>query len=264
MLPGDDAAAGNAPAAGVPPDSDPSISNRSAPDPSLAHQASPDRDELEARLSTRPLRLKAVWLVVPFFLWFVRPTPGYLAVGAMVALLGLVVRGWAAGTIRKGEELTTTGPYAFTRNPLYLGSLLLGTGITLASGYPAWTAAFLVFYLGIYARTMKGEVELLELVYGDKYRAYAANVPAFLPRFTPYRQARPTPDGVEGDGGQGSPARGYPEEEGAAAEASGTGASQPSGGGFSWNQYRRNKEWEALMGFLAVMAYLVVRWRLGA
>jgi protein-S-isoprenylcysteine O-methyltransferase Ste14 len=108
-------------------------------------------------LSTRWVRLRAVWLLVPLFLWFARPTPLLLAVGGVLALVGLALRAWAAGFIKKDQELTTGGPYAFTRNPLYLGSLLLGIGVVLAGGSWVFAAVFLGFFVLVYGRTMKRE-----------------------------------------------------------------------------------------------------------
>lgn len=172
----------------------------------------------------RTLRLKLVWLLVVPFLWFASPTPASLLVGAGVGTAGLLIRGWAAGTIRKEEELTTTGPYAYTRNPLYIGSFMLGVGITLAGGEWIWVALFLAFYLAVYTRTVVGERELLTEMFGDRYVHYAAQVPSFLPRLTPYRG----PEGV--------------------------------GEGFTLARYRRNNEWEAALGFVLVFAYLTVRW----
>src|SRR5258705_13759457 len=75
-----------------------------------------------------------------FFL-LAKPSPATLLVGASVSLLGLSIRAWAAGHIRKNQELATSGPYAYTRNPLYLGSFLLGLGFTIASG--RWLVAIL-------------------------------------------------------------------------------------------------------------------------
>lgn len=178
-------------------------------------------------MNMRRLRLRAVWLLVLPFLWFARPTPGLLAVGLGLGLTGLSIRGWAAGTIHKEKELTTTGPYAFTRNPLYVGSFFLGLGITLAGGGWIWPALFLVFYVGVYGRTMAGERELLTELFGNRYLAYAANVPAVWPRLTPWR-------------------------EGADA-----------GGGFTWRQYMRNREWEAALGALLGYGFLAGKWFLG-
>ncbi len=175
----------------------------------------------------RTLRLKLVWLLVVPFLWFASPTGYSILVGAALGLTGLLIRGWAAGTIRKEEELTTTGPYTYLRHPLYLGSLLLGVGITLAGGHEAWVLIFLVFYVTVYTRTMLGEAALLTELFGGRYEHYAARVPAFLPSVVPYRAP-----GVAGDG-------------------------------FSLVRYRRNKEWEALAGYVLVFGYLTVRWWLG-
>lgn len=175
-------------------------------------------------MNMRRLRLRAVWLLIIPFLWFARPTPLLLGIGLGLGLLGLFIRGWAAGTIHKEKELTTTGPYAFTRNPLYVGSFFLGLGVTLAGGQWGWPVLFLVFYLGVYGKTMSGEAALLTELFGDRFRHYAANVPAFVPRLTPYRAP-----GVEG-------------------------------GGFTFAQYKRNREWEAGLGALAGFGFLTAKY----
>lgn len=174
-------------------------------------------------MSLRRLRLRAVWLLVVPFLWLSRPTPLLVAVGALVAMAGLLVRAWAAGVIEKERELATGGPYAHTRNPLYLGSLLLGLGVAVAGGHWAWPALFLAFYAVAYGRTMAAEELLLEERFGQRYRTWAAGVPAFLPRVTPWR---------EGD----APAQ-----------------------GFAWARYLRNREWEAALGTAAALGLLALR-----
>jgi protein-S-isoprenylcysteine O-methyltransferase Ste14 len=170
------------------------------------------------------LRLRAVWfLVLPFF-WFARPTPEYWLAGLALALVGLWLRAWAAGVIHKDHELTMTGPYAFTRNPLYLGSLLLGFGMTMAGGRWIFPAISLVFFALIYGRTMKREEAELERLFGERFRAYAAGVPVLLPRLRAYR---------------------------------------PSGGvagrGFSLERYLGYREYEALLGAAAGFAILAVK-----
>lgn len=170
------------------------------------------------------LRLKAVWLLVLPFLVFASPTWSVLYVGVVVAALGLAIRAWAAGTIHKERQLTTSGPYAFTRNPLYLGSFLIGVGVTVAGGHWVWPAVFVVFFAGVYSRTMASEVARLTELYGERYRAYARAVPAFLPRLTPYR----------------------PE-------------SGLQTAGFRPDQYRRNREWEALLGGVAAFGFLAAK-----
>ena len=91
------------------------------------------------------------------FIFFARPTPRALLIGASVSLLGLAVRAWAAGHIRKNAQLATSGPYAFTRNPLYLGSFLLGLGFTIASGRVVLGLLFAALFLGIYLPVMRVE-----------------------------------------------------------------------------------------------------------
>jgi protein-S-isoprenylcysteine O-methyltransferase Ste14 len=144
------------------------------------------------RPSDRWIRLRAVWLLAILFFWFARPTPMLLAAGALVALVGLAVRAWAAGFIQKDTELATDGPYAFTRNPLYLGSLLLGLGAVLAGGSWIFGVVFIAFFALVYGRTMKREEALLEELFGDRYRRYASSVPLLAPRMPRYRPAEPT------------------------------------------------------------------------
>lgn len=180
-------------------------------------------------MNLNSLRLKAVWLLVVPFLLLARPTWSLLAIGGVLALLGLVVRGWAAGTIHKEAQLTTSGPYAFTRNPLYVGSFLIGVGVTVAGGHWVWPAVFVAFYVAVYARTMASEAARLTALYGERYRAYARAVPVFLPRLTPYRP------------------------------------SEHQTAGFRFDQYRRNREWEALLGGFAAFVFLAVKaWWLSA
>jgi len=176
-------------------------------------------------LTVRKLRLRAVWLIVIPFLWFSSPTSGVLAAGALVVALGLCVRGWAAGTIRKDEVLTTTGPYAFTRNPLYVGSLFVGVGVAVAGGHWIWPTVFLVFYVMVYSRAMLIEARQLGELFPHAYANYSAEVPAFIPRMTPYRAS----DVDE------------------------------SAAGFRWGRYRRNREWEASLGALATFAFLTAK-----
>lgn len=173
---------------------------------------------------SRKIRLRAVWLLILPFFWFARPTPTLLAVGAGLAALGLLLRASAAGFIHKDRELTTTGPYAHTRNPLYLGSFLLGLGITVAGGLAVFVAVFVAFFAFVYTRTIRHETRQLQGIYGEAYTAYASNVPVFLPRLTPYRAS--------------------PDEARA---------------GFSSQRWRRNREYEALLGAVVGFAVLTAR-----
>jgi protein-S-isoprenylcysteine O-methyltransferase Ste14 len=123
------------------------------------------------------------------FLYFARPTVWTLIAGAAVALPGLLVRAWASGHLRKNETLATTGPYAYTRNPLYLGSFLMGLGFTIAAGQVLLVIIFVVMLLGIYLPVMRVESATLAMLFGKKYERYAKEVPLLFPRFSPYRRA---------------------------------------------------------------------------
>ena len=142
---------------------------------------------MSRRLDLRRLRLRAVWLlIIPFYLFAV-PSPNLLWWGAGVSAAGLSLRAWAAGSIRKDRELATTGPYAHTRNPLYLGSFMLGAGVMIAGGRWVFGAAFLVLFFLVYRATVLREATELEARFGERYRAYATQVPTVLPRITRYR-----------------------------------------------------------------------------
>ncbi|HEX7997810.1 MAG TPA: isoprenylcysteine carboxylmethyltransferase family protein [Pyrinomonadaceae bacterium] len=121
------------------------------------------------------------------FLVFARPRPLTLAAGGAVALVGLLLRAWSAGHIRKNTRLATSGPYAYTRNPLYLGSFLLGVGFTIASAQPLLGLLFAALFLGIYLPVMRVEAATLAELFGEDYERYARAVPLFIPRLWPYR-----------------------------------------------------------------------------
>lgn len=122
------------------------------------------------------------------FIFFARPTLRALLIGALVSLLGLALRAWAAGHIRKNAQLATSGPYAFTRNPLYLGSFLLGLGFTIASGRLLLGLLFAALFLGIYLPVMRVEATTMAELFGKEFESYRRAVPLFFPRFTPFRQ----------------------------------------------------------------------------
>jgi protein-S-isoprenylcysteine O-methyltransferase Ste14 len=145
------------------------------------------------RWSSKAIRLRSVWFLVPVFLVLAEPTVRLLVAGAVLAVVGGVIRGWAACTIRKNQVLTTNGPYAFTRNPLYLGSALVGLGVVVGGGSLILLVLFLVFFGVVYTRTIKEEERHLEMLFGEEYRAYLAAVPAFIPRLRPYRGSASVP-----------------------------------------------------------------------
>jgi protein-S-isoprenylcysteine O-methyltransferase Ste14 len=138
-------------------------------------------------------RVPLGFLCALLFLLLARPTPRALLIGAAVSLLGLAIRAWAAGHIRKNAQLAVSGPYAFTRNPLYLGSFILGFGFTIASGRWELALLFAGLFLGIYFPVMRVEASTLTELFGDQYKVYKDSVPLFFPRLTPFREADSTP-----------------------------------------------------------------------
>jgi len=121
-----------------------------------------------------------------FFL-LAQSRPVTLIVGGLVALPGLALRAWATGHLRKNDALANTGPYAYTRNPLYLGSFVIGLGFTIAAGRLVLGLVFAALFLGIYVPVMRVETRTLGELFGKNYQDYAAAVPLFLPRVTAYR-----------------------------------------------------------------------------
>ena len=135
-------------------------------------------------------RVPLGFLCGALFIIFARPRPLTLGVGGAIALLGLGLRAWAAGHIRKNAELAVNGPYAHTRNPLYLGSFILGIGFTVASAQPLLGLLFAALFLGIYLPVMRVEAETLAGLFGEDYKHYSSAVPLFIPRLSPFRDER--------------------------------------------------------------------------
>jgi protein-S-isoprenylcysteine O-methyltransferase Ste14 len=173
-------------------------------------------------MSWNRLRIRLPWLGVPLVLWVARPNLLSLELGGVLGVTGLMVRAWAAGTIIKQHQLTTWGPYAYTRNPLYLGSFLMGLGIAVATAQPLLVAATLFGFWLLYARTMRSEERTLEALHGDAFREYRDAVPAFLPRLTPYRVGQ----------------RDH----------------------FHLDRYLRHREYQAALGMIALLAALVAEY----
>jgi protein-S-isoprenylcysteine O-methyltransferase Ste14 len=132
-------------------------------------------------------RVPLGFLSAAIFIWLAKPVPVTLIVGASISLLGIALRGWASGHIRKNDALAISGPYAYTRNPLYLGSFLLGLGFTVAANRWELALLFALLFFGIYFPVMRVESATLEGLFGQDYRRYASKVPLFLPRLVPYR-----------------------------------------------------------------------------
>jgi protein-S-isoprenylcysteine O-methyltransferase Ste14 len=132
-------------------------------------------------------RVPLGFVCAALFVVLAKPRGATLLVGGAVSIVGLALRAWAAGHIRKNDVLATSGPYAHTRNPLYLGSFLLGLGFTVAAARWELALVFVALFLGIYLPVMRVEASTLAGLFGDDYRQYAHEVPLYLPRLTPYR-----------------------------------------------------------------------------
>jgi protein-S-isoprenylcysteine O-methyltransferase Ste14 len=163
-----------------------------------------------------------------FVFWVLAaPTPRSILLGAIIAAIGLFIRGAAAGHLRKDQELATTGPYARTRNPLYLGSAFLAAGFVVA-GRSWWAGALVAaYFLIFYSAVMRNEEEDLGARFGGAFSRYAARVPLFFPFWF---GARYEP----GDAGNR-------QEE------------------FSWVLFQRNREYRALLGMIAGLVALGLR-----
>jgi len=135
------------------------------------------------------VRVTSGYIFAIIFIYFCRPTAELLLIGSAVAFVGLLIRAWACGHLRKVAELDISGPYAYTRNPLYLGSFLITIGFAVASGVWWLAALSTIFFLGIYLPVMNVEKSELEEVLGDEYIAYIRDVPAFVPRVTAARSS---------------------------------------------------------------------------
>lgn len=160
---------------------------------------------------------------VALIVW-AHPRPLSLAIGLPIAALGLALRACAAGYIRKNDALATTGPYRYTRNPLYLGSALLGAGFVIAADYWLLALLALVLLLGVYLPVIGAEERYLAERFGAAFQEYAARVPRLLPHL-----------GRCGERAEG---------------------------GFSLALYRRHREYQALAGFCLLAGVLVLKWKL--
>jgi protein-S-isoprenylcysteine O-methyltransferase Ste14 len=162
-------------------------------------------------------RVRAGYPVGIAAFWFAKPQPRWLFCGVGIAALGLLLRAYAAGHLRKHKQLATSGPYAYTRNPLYLGSVLLAAGFSVASHSWISTALLAAYLLVFYPVVIRREQTELRTLYGDAFVEYASKVPAFWPRLSP---------------------------------------AASSGERFSWMLYRQNREYEAAIGLAVAMAVL--------
>ena len=130
----------------------------------------------------RRVRVPLGFVFAAAYLWLAQPTWLSLVVGAAVAAIGLCLRAAASGHVRKNAELTTSGPYAYTRNPLYLGSLIIAIGFAAASRNWWVATVIVVFFLSIYLPVISSEEKFLAASFPG-FEAYAQQVPRLLPRF---------------------------------------------------------------------------------
>jgi protein-S-isoprenylcysteine O-methyltransferase Ste14 len=163
------------------------------------------------------LRVLCGFLLAAAFLWFSKPSLLSLAVGLPVSVAGLVLRGWAAGHLEKNISLTVSGPYARVRNPLYIGTLSVAAGLVIAARRWELGLLFAAVFLLVYLPVVELEEQHLARLFPD-FRDYARHVPRLLPRL---------------------------------------GATGPCAKPFEWSLYRRNREYEALAGFLAGAGFLL-------
>lgn len=162
------------------------------------------------------LRVPFGFLLVAAFAWFSRPSVRSLCFGLPVSIAGLLLRGWAAGHLAKDRQLAESGPYAYTRNPLYMGTLLVATGLVIASRSVWLDVLFAGVFLLIYLPVIELEQQHLSAIF-PRYAAYAQRVPAFRPRWT----------------------------------------SSPGERRFDAALYWKNREYQALLGFLAGTLWLI-------
>jgi len=134
----------------------------------------------------RRIRVPFGFLFAAVFLWLAHPTARSIVLGLCLAMLGLLIRALASGHVRKNEQLATSGPYAYTRNPLYLGSLAIASGFTLASRSWIIAAIALMMLLAIYVPVIRSEEEFLRAHFPE-FEDYCRNVPRLFPRFKPNR-----------------------------------------------------------------------------
>jgi len=165
------------------------------------------------------IRVPLGFLFAAFFLVFARPHWWSLAAGSTVALIGVWVRAISSGHVNKNEELATTGPYAYTRNPLYFGSIVIALGFALAALRWEIALVLVIMFVAIYVPVIRGEERFLEAHFAN-YSEYCARVPRLLPRLS---------------------------------------AGSAGNSHFSRELYWKHREYNALLGTLAVIAALAAK-----
>jgi len=173
-------------------------------------------------LFAQKARVPAGTVLGIIFLVFMHPSIRSLLIGGFITLIGALTRIWAAGHIEKRVRLAISGPYAYTRNPLYLGSFFMAFGVILAGQRYELLLFFAIFFIGVYFPVMRAEERDLEHAHGADFLEYARSTPLFLPK-RPMRTENAEP---------------------------------PIG--FSWARVRKNREHRNLVSLLAVEIILIV------
>jgi protein-S-isoprenylcysteine O-methyltransferase Ste14 len=167
----------------------------------------------------RRIRVPLGFAFAALYLWLARPTWISLAVGSLIALAGAAIRAAASGHISKNSELTTSGPYAYTRNPLYLGSIVIALGFAVAALSWGIVLALVILFVAIYMPVILAEESFLRSRFPE-FDEYARQVPRLLPRLRPKVM---------------------------------------TGGGFSRQRYLLHREYNALIGTAVMIAALVAK-----
>jgi protein-S-isoprenylcysteine O-methyltransferase Ste14 len=170
----------------------------------------------------RRIRVPLGFVFAVLYFWLARPSWRFLALGAILIVPGLLIRALASGHVRKNEALATSGPYAYTRNPLYLGSLLIGIGFAVAARSWWVGVVLVVMFFAIYLPVIRGEEVFLREKFPE-FEEYAHRVPRMFPRIMPQSKA------------------------------------EQAAGGFSFDLYLKHREYNALVGALAMIAALVAK-----
>lgn len=139
----------------------------------------------------RRIRVPLSFAFAIVYVWLAHPTRTSLLAGSLLLVPGMLLRGLASGHVQKDRQLTTSGPYAYTRNPLYLGSLILAAGFVVAARSWWIPAILLVMFVVIYVPVITGEERYLRQTFSE-YDDYARHVPRFGMRLTRYGNQRGT------------------------------------------------------------------------
>ena len=167
----------------------------------------------------RRIRVPLGFVFTALYLWLATPTAASMLIGSALIIPGLAIRALASGHIQKNEQLTMTGPYSYTRNPLYLGSLILAVGFAI-SARSLWIGAGLILmFLAIYLPVIRGEETFLREHFAE-FAEYARQVPRLRPRLNSFSSSR---------------------------------------GLFSWDLYWKHREYNATLGSVLIMAALIAK-----